>query len=289
MTKNSNRHCRRGRGFTLIELVITISVIAILSAVALPRYIALQTQARVAKMQAIYGGMRSASSLAHAMAVATNATAAANVSMEGTLVTQVNGYPTADAAGIITALQLGATNDDVTISAGAAAAALGGLGLLVGGGTHVEPVSTDTLKPLVPAQFAGLRQNGGTNTERGGLPGFMVATAKARYSDESGKSASLEITDTGGASGLMGLASWASIQQEKEDDNGSERTLKVDGRLVHEKTSKRGGSNEFGLVLGERFLVSASGVGVDLKDLRSAVTSLDLAKLESLKDVGVTK
>ena len=34
-------------------------------------------------------------------------------------------------------------------------------------------------------------------------------------------------------------------------------------------------------------MVSAKGDGVDLNDLKAAVTSLDLAKLESMKDVGV--
>ena len=73
-------------------------------------------------MQAIYGGIRSAAMLAHAQAIATNSTAAATISMEGALIDQVNGYPTANPTGIIRALQLDATNDQVALSLGGAAA-----------------------------------------------------------------------------------------------------------------------------------------------------------------------
>jgi hypothetical protein len=41
-------------------------------------------------------------------------------------------------------------------------------------------------------------------------------------------------------------------------------------------------------VLGDRFVVSAAG-NVDLAALKSAVSGLDLGKLESMKDVGVQK
>ena len=99
----------------------------------------------------------------------------------------------------------------------------------------------------------------------------------------------LEISDTGGVSGLMGLASWAGVEGEKEDDSGAEKTQKVGGRLVHERTSKTGGTNEFGIVLGDRFVVSAKGHGVGLAELKAAMSALDLAKLEAMKDVGVQK
>jgi hypothetical protein len=117
------------------------------------------------------------------------------------------------------------------------------------------------------------------------MAGLMVATAEAQYGDGQ-RTAELEVTDTGGVSGLVGLASWIGVMGEKEDDEYVERTQKVGDRIVHEKSAKVGGTNEFGVVLGNRFVVSAKSRALTLNDLKAAVSSLDLAKLEALKDAG---
>jgi hypothetical protein len=171
-------------------------------------------------------------------------------------------------------------------SEAAATAAMEGLATLLGGGRRVDPIGIDQLKPFVPDTFAGLARRS-LNTEKSGVATLMVSKARAEYGDSTGKRVTLEISDSGGASGLVSLASWATVREEREDDNGSERTHKVDGRLVHEKVSRQGGANEFSVVLGDRFVVAARGTGITLPELKSGVSGLDLRRLESLKDSGV--
>ena len=122
-TKMNNKQ----NGFTLIELVVVISIIAILSAIALPRYINIQVQARAAKAQAIFGSIKSAATLARASCMMdlaglttspTCTSSAGTATMDGASIDMVNQYPAATMSGIIKAAQLNETYDGIVITAG---------------------------------------------------------------------------------------------------------------------------------------------------------------------------
>jgi Yip1 domain len=172
--------------------------------------------------------------------------------------------------------------------ANAQAAAAGQMiGAVLGGGSHVEALAPDALKPFVPDTLAGLPRTSFSVQKQAPI-GVQVSVAEASYRAASGgPSYDLTVTDMGGAKGLMALAGFANVEEEKQTSGGYEKTYHQGGRMVHEEWNNSG-NGEYTIIIAERFIVAVKGTGVaNLDAIKAALGGVNVSGLEALKAQGV--
>lgn len=162
------------------------------------------------------------------------------------------------------------------------------MGTVLSGGDPVEALAPERLETFLPESLAG-RTRASFSAKRDGAMGIQVAEAEGRYAAEDGGELTLRITDTGSTKGIMMFAGWAMLQHEEKTEHGYEKSMKRDGRLVHEKWDTNDKRGEYSIIVGDRFVVLVSGEAADVGVLRSLAEAVDLAGLEALKNEGVKK
>ena len=169
-----------------------------------------------------------------------------------------------------------------------AAGALGALGTALSGGKTVEPVDFRALKAMLPESLPEMPRSSASG-EKNEMMGIQVSTAEADYQDGASGRIHIKISDLGTLTSLAGMAAAMEPKLDKETDTGYEKTMRVNGRQIHETFDTRAQQGELKVLLDGRFEVEINGNGVKMEAIKLALSRIDLAQLEAMKTQGVSQ
>lgn len=145
---------------------------------------------------------------------------------------------------------------------------------------ELTPLTNEELKSWMPDDINGMNRI----SYKAGKAGMMnISSIEATYANED-KSKKFSINVIDGA-GQMGAAATAAMRMmltqdfEEEDENGSRRTVKKDGKKAIEEYKSRNNNSKIQVMEGNRFYLEAKGTNMDLDETWDAIDELDLEDL----------
>jgi hypothetical protein len=167
--------------------------------------------------------------------------------------------------------------------AGELAAAADVMKALQGGGAD-SLVDFRELQAAIPEELLGLKRTAKEGS-KGSMMGLGASTAKSTFQDDAKtKRIDIEVSDIGGLGGFAGMAyAWTNVDVDKENEQGYERTVKIGNRKGFERFNKQTKTSELDLIVSNRYIVSMKSKGLEMKELKTAMEKLDIAKIEAIK------
>jgi hypothetical protein len=151
-----------------------------------------------------------------------------------------------------------------------------------GDGEAKEVIDFRKLKAELPAELNGMERVSHTG-EKVGAMGFKMSTAKAEYRGEEGQLEVTLIDFAGLGMAKMSLASWTTIEVDRETDTGYERTTTIDGYKAFEEYDSERKKGKVSILAGGRYIVNVEGQNVEEGAMRAALDELDLKTIMSLE------
>jgi hypothetical protein len=141
---------------------------------------------------------------------------------------------------------------------------------------EIHALNASQLSPLLPASIGSYARVATSSTSTG-----MGSQAQATYK-AGDKQFDLRVVDMAAVGGLAGIASAMGVEHSEENADGYEKVYKDGDQMVTEKWSKSGSNGEYGVVVGDRFMIQAEGQAASIDELKGAVATVDQGKLEGL-------